>query len=530
MIRVRGGPGRLCDGWTRRDWLRVSSSAAIAGAGAGAWGMSPGIARGAGGGVGVGGALPPENDFPHFGRAKSCILLFLYGSHSQIETFDPKPDAPVGIRGELGTIDSNVPGMALGEGLPRLSRVMDKVTVLRSVTHPFPVHGVAYAATGIESITVPMELNPRDPGHWPFMGSVVDYCDRRGSGGGSGPESDPTGEIPNNLLLPWPFSSRRVGEVPRAGPYGGFLGPGFDPVACEFLGEGTRKAKKTLTTNTWEDYELYRGITPESRFALGVDPKAAGAGAGAGASGGGVALDRLDRRRSLLRQVEDAWRDLELNGGQDAAMDRQRAQAMRLLGSPKLRRAFDLDEETPETRDLYGMTLFGQGALTARRLVEAGGRFVTLFWDEFGLAGSGWDTHWDHYPRMRDELLPGLDQALSGLLIDLDRRGMMDETLVLLLSEHGRTPQLANVNGGGRDHWSRCYSLLMAGAGIGRGRVVGRSDRIAGDVLDRPISPKDVLATAYHLLGIRLDTMLSDRQGRPLPIVPRGRVIPEALA
>ena len=137
-----------------------------------------------------------------------------------------------------------------------------------------------------------------------------------------------------------------------------------------------------------------------------------------------------------------------------------------LLGSERLRQAFDLGAEADETRNLYGMTLFGQASLTARRLVEAGGRFITVFWDEFGLAGTGWDTHWDHFPRMKDELLPGLDLTLSGLLIDLDRRGQLDETLVVLLSEHGRTPKLASVQGGGRDHWSRCYSVVMAGGGV----------------------------------------------------------------
>ncbi len=169
------------------------------------------------------------------------------------------------------------------------------------------------------------------------------------------------------------------------------------------------------------------------------------------------------------------------------------------------------------------MTLFGQAALTARRLVEAGGRFITVFWDEFGLAGTGWDTHWDHFPRMKDELLPGLDLTLSGLLIDLDRRGLLDETLVVLLSEHGRTPKLASVQGGGRDHWSRCYSVVMAGGGVARGCVVGKSDKIASDPLERRVSPKDILATIYHLLGIDPATTLTDQQGRPMALVTRGR-------
>jgi uncharacterized protein (DUF1501 family) len=176
------------------------------------------------------------------------------------------------------------------------------------------------------------------------------------------------------------------------------------------------------------------------------------------------------------------------------------------------------------------MTLFGQATLTARRLVEAGGRFVTVFWDEYGLAGTGWDTHWDHFARMKDELLPGLDRALSALLADLDDRGMLDETLVLCLSEHGRTPKIDGSKGGGRDHWSRCYSVLLAGGGIARGRVVGKSDRIASDPADHPISPKDILATAYHLLGVDPGTTLVDRQGRPMALNPEGNVVPDLLA
>src|SRR5262249_7238769 len=160
----------------------------------------------------------------------------------------------------------------------------------------------------------------------------------------------------------------------------------------------------------------------------------------------------------------------------------------------------------------------------------AGSRFVTVFWDEYGLAGSGWDTHWDHYPRMRKELMPGLDRALYGLLQDLDSRGLLDETLVLVLSEHGRTPKLQNVRGGGRDHWSAVYSGIFAGGGIARGKVVGKSDKIAGTVSERAVSPKDILATLYHLMGVDPDTHLIDRIGKPMPLVADGSVVKEMLA
>jgi hypothetical protein len=503
MIRVLGNPKRLCDGLTRRELLQLSAL------GLGGLGLAAGEARQA-----LAAAAPDLA--ASFGKAKACILLYLYGAPSQLETFDPKPAAPVEIRGELGCIPSVVSGLQVCELLPRLAKVMDKVTVVRTVTHPYPIHGVAFALTGIPRIELAMELNPRDPAHWPFVGSVVDYCDERSKGpGGVAPE------VPRNLVLPWAFSSQRVGEVPRAGPYGGFLGERYDPIFAEFVGQGTRKAKKTLLEQTWEDLEPYRGVTAESRFQLSA--------VGAGPAIPELALNRLDRRRSLLDQFERARRDFD-TAIERSGIDRHRAMAYSLLGSERLKHAFDLDREPMSTRELYGMTLFGQAALTARRLVEAGGRFVTVFWDEFGLAGTGWDTHWDHYPRMKDELLPGLDQTLSGLLIDLDARGLLDETLVLCLSEHGRTPKITTGKGGGRDHWSRCYSVVLAGGGIARGRVLGRSDKSAGDPVDFPVSPKDILATMYHLLGIDAATMLADRQGRPLPLVGEGHVVPEFLA
>jgi hypothetical protein len=496
MIRVLGGPKRLCDGLTRRDLLQVGTLGLL-GLGVPA---RQGLAEG----------VLPSSSLPGFGQAKACVLLFLYGSPSQLETFDPKPDAPVEIRGELGCIPSSVPGLNVCDRLPRLAAVMDKVTLIRSVSHPYPIHGVAFATTGIPRIDIPLELNPKDPNHWPFIGSVVDYVDGHGpvrSGGGR--RHSP---MPRNLVLPWAFSSERVGEVPRSGPYGGFLGQAYDPVCTEFVGQATKRARKTLLEQVWEDVEPYRGITPESRFQLGAVTSL----------GPGLTLDRLERRRTLLEQIEQFRRAGDVGGAgasRSSGIDRHRAMAYDLVGSESLRRAFDLGQEPDSTRELYGMTLFGQAALTARRLVEAGGRFVTVFWDEYGLAGTGWDTHWDHFPRMKDELLPGLDRTFSGLLIDLDRRGLLDETLVVLLSEHGRTPKLSLTNNGGRDHWSRCYSVVLAGGGVARGTVVGRSDTIASDPAERRVSPKDILATIYHLLGVAADTIVHDQASRPHQLV-----------
>ena len=210
-------------------------------------------------------------------------------------------------------------------------------------------------------------------------------------------------------------------------------------------------------------------------------------------------------------------------------MDRYRDMTYRLLESNQLRTALDTRRESPQVREEYGNTLFGHACLTARRLVEAGSRVVSVFWDEYGLAGSAWDTHYNHYPRMKQELCPPFDVAFAALINDLDARGLLDETLVVCTSEHGRTPKLSmKTEGGGRDHWSRAYSTVLAGAGIARGKVVGATDAHASDVVSRPVSPKDMQATMYHLLGIDHHTLVHDLSGRPLPLV-EGRVLDDVM-
>src|SRR5947209_7492747 len=212
MLRILGSSKKLCDGLTRRDFLQVGGLGAL--------------------GLGLADALrlsaqtKPAHE-RHFGRAKSCILLFLYGSPSQLETFDPKPGAPVDIRGELKSIKSNVPGLDVGELLPNAARVMDRVTVVRSMTHPYPIHGVAFATTGTPQIDIPMELNPRDGRHWPFIGSVISYLESRKAGPGHGRGAG--AEVPTNLALPFPFSTRRSGQAARAGPHAPSLDGAYNP-------------------------------------------------------------------------------------------------------------------------------------------------------------------------------------------------------------------------------------------------------------------------------------------------------------
>ncbi len=326
MLRILGSPKKLCNGWTRRDFLTAAGFGAL---GLGASTLLPRAA----------GAPLPRS----FGRAKACILLYLYGSPSQLETFDPKPDAPVEIRGELGAIRSRLPGADVGELLPRTAGVMDRVTVIRSLTHPYPIHGVSYALTGVPQIDVPMELNPRDGRHWPFIGSVVDYLTNQPAHAGRSP-------APTNLALPFPFSSRRVGETPRAGPYAAFLGGAYNPVWTEFRGEATVRTVKTLQQQKLDVGEPYMGISADGRFEIagGADPSL------------DLTLDRLDARRTLVEQLDQGRRDLAATDA-GRGRDRFRDMAYDLIRSDKVRNALDLKREPAAVRESYGLTLFGQG-------------------------------------------------------------------------------------------------------------------------------------------------------------------------
>jgi hypothetical protein len=496
MLRILGSRKRLCDGVSRRDFLSAASLGMLT----------------------LGGpALTPcsasaSTRLPSFGRAKRCILIYLYGAASQIETFDPKPEAPSEVRGELGAISTNVPGVQIGELLPRFSRVVDRATIVRSMTHPYPLHASAYTLTSIPTIDVPLQMSPRDPRHWPFIGSVVDYlADQRG-------EEKPA--VARNIGLPWRLSSRRpYAAGDNAGPYGAWLGRAYDPLWSDFQGNGTRESTYTFGEQTIRCHDPYGPLAPDCRFGLAAD----------GQLPGELTLDRLNRRRSLLEQVEDARQLADANTSTKTYADFQR-QAFDYLTTDALAGALDVSREPIAIREQFGMTLFGQAALVARRLLEAGSQFVTVLWDEFALVNSAWDTHYYHYELMREQLCPGLDGALSSLVLDLELRGMLDETLIVVTTEHGRTPKLENVSGGGRGHWARAYSTVLIGGGAARGKVVGRTDRIAGAVEETPVSPKDILATMYHLLGIDPATMIRDRLGRPLPVGGEGQVRPELLA
>lgn len=444
--------------------------------------------------------------------AKACIFVFLFGSPPQHETFDPKPDAPREIQGEMGAIDTSLPGLRICEGLPRIAQVADRLTVVRSMSHNYPLHCCAYVMSGMPTYSVPLETQPRSPQHWPFMGSVVDYLDGLRTGVRSP-------AMPRNIGLPWRFCSR--GSSPnQAGPYAAFLGSGFDPFWTDLDGTGTKVVPKLSASQTVEVRDPHAGIEPEARFLLG-----SGCTLPENISG-----DRFHARRRLLSDVDAAYPNLDRLNAVAEYQDHQH-RAFSLIGSNRMRAALDVHREKLALRERYGMTLFGQSCLAARRLVEEGARFVTVFWDPFGPHGASvWDTHANHFPRLKEYLLPVFDQGFAALIEDLDERGLLDETLVVCTSEHGRTPQIdSKPVGAARHHWSKAYSTVFAGGGIARGRVVGRTDSIGGEVADTPISPKDMQATIYRQLGYHEDTTMRDRQGRPLPIAGDGRFRPELI-
>jgi hypothetical protein len=500
MLRLLGTPKTLCDGITRRELLHVGGLGAL--------------------GLGLADVLrlqeaaAAESARPRsFGKAKACILLFPYGSPPQHETFDPKPDAPAEIQGELKAIDTSMPGVRICEGLPKIAKIMDRVTVVRSVTHPYPVHGVAYALTGMPTYTPALETRPRDAEHWPFIGSIVDYLEERRTG-----ERLP--RMPRNVGLPWLLNSRTDNDV-SAGVYAAFLGQAYDPLWPSFDGPGLRLAPRYTEGQPKQFMDPFAATTTEGRFRL----------AAPGQLSDGISPHRLELRRSLLEQFDRGRVQADLTG-EVRAFDRFQERAFSLITSERMREALDIGREPAALRESYGMTLFGQSCLAARRLVESGCKFVSVFWDGYGqFSGCAWDTHANHYPRLKEYLLPGFDLAYSALIRDLEDRGLLDDTLVLWLSEHGRTPQIdSKPTGAGRHHWSNAYSVALAGGGVPRGKVVGSTDRLGGEVEDTPVSPKDLLATTFHLLGIDPETTVPDRFDRPMPIAGTGRARPELMA
>jgi hypothetical protein len=450
-----------------------------------------------------------------FRAAKRVLLVYLQGAASQFETWDPKPQAPEEIRGQWGAINTSVPGIVIGDHLPKLARLVDRLAIVRSMTHDHNNHSNLYTLTGFPAVDFTSETNPFDSRHHPFVGSVLDYLQHRG-------QSATAASVPQNIGLPFRFSTHSP-LFRRAGPYGAFLGQGYDPVWTEFEGQPTQSVARVVLfdqNQTQDIRDPFLGMTPESRLHVSRDARLRPE----------LTLDRLDTRRTLLQQLDDqrAHLDRSLSG---TTLDRFSDMAYSMMTSPTLRDALDVSREPMALREQYGMNLFGQSVLTARRLLETGCQFVSVFWDEYKIVNTAWDTHFDHFTRMGNELLPGFDSGISSLILDLESRGMLDDTLVLCLSEHGRTPKIEkNKRGGGRDHWSKAYSVMLAGAGLRRGTVIGASDDQGAFVKDHPVTPEDILATLYHLKGIDPESTIPDRLNRPVRLVESGSPIHALLA
>jgi hypothetical protein len=448
MLHLRGFATRLCDGVTRREFLRVGALGPV--------GLTlPSFWRGR--------ALAAAART----KVKSCIQLFMWGGPSQLETFDLKPHAPEAIRGEFRPIATRVPGTRICEHLPQLAHMADRYAIVRSVTHTGVNHGTsAYHMLTGHIHPTPGTLRHPTPNDHPSLGCAVSRFGRQPR------------DLPAYVALPSVLYDGDGGEVPGQGP--GLLGQRYAPFLVR--GDPTRAdfSVRTLT--------LPADVGPR-RLQGRIDLQAAL----------GRHADRLGRRA----------------GGQ--ALDAHYERAYRLLQSPAARKAFNLAREPARVRERYGRHPFGQSCLLARRLVEAGVPLITVYWNApHNDDPQHWDTHTNTFDRLKRHVLPPFDRGMTALLDDLHGRGLLGETLVVWLGEFGRTPKLNRQ--AGRDHWGFCQSVLLAGGGVRGGQVYGSSDGHAAYAAEAPVSPDDLAATVFHVLGVPLDREMRDAQGRPLPL------------
>jgi hypothetical protein len=465
MFTIQDRSTRLCDGLTRRDWLRVG--------GVGAFGLSLQalLARQA-----AQAAVVPSS-----GKAKSCIVVFLLGGPPQHETWDPKPNAPAEVRGEFKPIPSATPGLFVGELMPRTAALTNHIAVLRAMSSNDNAHSSSgyWMLTGYPHTPMNSEnARPGAPNDWPCMGAVVRKLRAE------------RGSLPAAVTLPEDIWN--TGRLPWPGQDGGWLGRKADPWLL-------------LCDPNKPNFEL-----------PGLESNAE------------LPSLRVDRRRSLLGAVNQHL-DAADRGGAAKNWDSVSQQAFDLIRSAKGRGAFNLDEEAPAVRDRYGRNRFGQSMLLARRLVEAGVSLVQVNWQRWETdtaEAPAWDTHAKNGERLKTSLMPPMDLAYSALIEDLLARGLLDDTLVVWMGEFGRTPK---INGrGGRDHWGHVYSVALAGGGVRGGVVHGTSDSIAGYPREGRVQPWDLSATVFHSLGFHADTMIQDAFSRPMALS-KGELIRQIL-
>jgi hypothetical protein len=401
-----------------------------------------------------------------FGRAKSCILTFLWGGPSQLDTWDPKPNAPENIRGPFRPISTNVPGISIGENFPLLSRQAKRLSIVRSMNHDDAAHlSTAHRLlTGHLAPTPNSDSAGPSPRDWPHLGALVAKLRPTSSA------------VPSAVNMPWTVMHPAAPGGKAPGQDAGWLGKAFDP------------------------FHIH-GDPNDSTFHV------EGLGLPVGISSG-----RLAFRRELLQHLASAT---DLSGRGPKAWSVYQQKSLDALVSAEARGAFQIDREDPKLRDRYGRNIHGQCLLLARRLVEAGVGLVTVNWHDDGQ--NFWDTHGDNFNQLKNRLMPPADQGFSALLDDLGSRGLLGETLVVWVGEFGRTPRITKANSG-REHWPHCYSAVLAGAGVKEGSVYGSSDRWAAYPASDPVSPDDLGATILHALGVDPATMVKDTLDRPLRI------------
>ncbi len=483
MLSIPTKQSRLCDSLTRRELIRIG--------GAGMLGISLAQileleAQAA--------TNPTAKAKGGFGGAKSVILLYLQGGPSHIDIWDPKPDAPANVRGEFKPIKTNVPGIWLSETMPLLAQQMDKATLIRSVSYTpnglFNHTAAMYQMlTGEQAdrVSPSGQLEPPSPADYPNLGCHIAKM------------HPPEVPMLPFVMLPRPLQESNV--IGKAGT-AGFLGKAYDPYYLYPAGADTDQTK--MDHVSLDDFTLRTEVSKA----------------------------RMERRASLRKSIDDGMPALE-KAISSYALDSYYDKALGLILSGRVRDALDLNKEPAKVRDRYGRHTFGQSALMARRLIEAGTRFVQVNWPSVANGDptqTAWDTHAANFGPLKNLHCPRLDSALSALLEDLHQRGMLDDTLVLAIGEFGRSPRLGVSTSGngnapdGRDHWPYCYTALIAGGGVKAGQIYGKSDATASSPVENPVHPTDILATIYHTLGISPDTIIYNHLGQPRELV-KGKVV-----
>lgn len=463
MLEILGSGQRLCDKISRRELLRIGALVPL--------GLSlPAMlaAREA----------AAETTGGSFGKAKRCLMLYMWGGPAHQDMWDLKPDAPAEVRGEFHPIGTNVPGINIGEHLPHLARHMDKVALVRSVTHTDNNHSTSahWMLTGHKH-RLSAENFGASPNDFPHIGSVISKLAPGDS------------RLPTFVALPEVIATTAGAVVPGQG--GGVLGKQYDPFRIDDHPDKP-------------DFKVATLALPDD-----------------------MSPARVAARANLLETFNAARADLEAVR-QVRTMTAYQERAADLITSSQAGRAFDLAAESDADKERYGRQTFGQSLLLARRLLEAGVKLVTVYWhrDKPGV-DTTWDTHAKNFSQLKERLIPQVDQPLAALLEDLQQRGLLDETLVVWTSEFGRTPK---INGNaGRDHWGACNTIWLAGGGVPGGQVFGASDKQAAYPIDEPVSPPDVAATIYHLLGIPPHSYVHDREDRPL-VIAEGKPLTRVLA